>query len=243
MTGPRLIGNLIDRGYRSTWKTVIFQRLKRVIKKRGNRETELEYDSVERFGKRMANPQEVQLRYPLACARETHDSCRRIRASIVAAAVTLFIVGLSVGWAFPRGTLSPSREEQLEVISGLPISGNAISAQDNSCKRNSGAYIDHGLLGPVAIYCPEPACTTPMMRAHCEGVAVLWCVVSAKGKVTGVQVVKSLGDGFDENAMKTVRKWRFKPAMLNGKPVPAKTLVEVYFGTPRKAQKQGSSNK
>jgi periplasmic protein TonB len=81
------------------------------------------------------------------------------------------------------------------------------------------------------------------MRAHCEGVAVLWCVVSAKGKVTGVQVIKALGDGFDENAMKTVRKWRFKPAMLNGKPVPAKTLVEVHFGTLRKAQKQGNSSK
>jgi protein TonB len=38
-----------------------------------------------------------------------------------------------------------------------------------------------------------------------------------------------LGYGLDKEAEKAVKNWRFKPAMLNGKPVAAKVQVEVNF--------------
>ena len=38
-----------------------------------------------------------------------------------------------------------------------------------------------------------------------------------------------LGMGLDENALKAVTKYRFKPAMFDGKPVPVKIKIEVNF--------------
>jgi TonB family protein len=35
--------------------------------------------------------------------------------------------------------------------------------------------------------------------------------------------------GLDENAVKTVKTWKFKAAQRNGAPVPVKVMVEVSF--------------
>jgi outer membrane biosynthesis protein TonB len=42
-------------------------------------------------------------------------------------------------------------------------------------------------------------------------------------------VVRSLGMGLDEKALEAVSRYRFKPALKNGKPVPAIITVEVNF--------------
>ena len=54
-------------------------------------------------------------------------------------------------------------------------------------------------------------------------------VVDSKGNVTDAQVVKPLGMGLDQNAVATVKTWKFKPALRNGTPVPVKVMVEVSF--------------
>jgi protein TonB len=38
-------------------------------------------------------------------------------------------------------------------------------------------------------------------------------------------VIRGIGMGLDEKAVEAVRQFKFKPAMLNGKPV----KVEMYF--------------
>jgi TonB family protein len=35
--------------------------------------------------------------------------------------------------------------------------------------------------------------------------------------------------GLDEKALEAARKWKFKPAMLNGKPVPVRVNIEIRF--------------
>jgi TonB family protein len=42
-------------------------------------------------------------------------------------------------------------------------------------------------------------------------------------------VVRALGMGLDEKALEAVRRYRFKPALKNGKPVPAMMTVVVNF--------------
>lgn len=57
----------------------------------------------------------------------------------------------------------------------------------------------------------------------------LWIVVDAEGIVRSIKVAKSLGMGLDEEAIKTVATWKFKPAMRLGIPVPVRAAVEVSF--------------
>jgi TonB family protein len=44
-----------------------------------------------------------------------------------------------------------------------------------------------------------------------------------------VHIVRSLGMGLDENAMKAVRTYKFKPAMNGKTPVPVQITIEVNF--------------
>jgi TonB family protein len=54
-------------------------------------------------------------------------------------------------------------------------------------------------------------------------------VVDSHGDPQNVHVVRALGMGLDEKALEAARKWKFKPAMLNGKPVPVRVNIEIRF--------------
>lgn len=59
-------------------------------------------------------------------------------------------------------------------------------------------------------------------RGAVEGDVKLELVVSDTGEVTAVTVVHPAGSGFDEVAARLVRRFRFRPAVRAGKPVPAR---------------------
>ena len=82
---------------------------------------------------------------------------------------------------------------------------------------------------PVPIYKPEPPYTKEARAAKLEGTDVFWIVVDASGNVADVNLVRSVGKGLDESAMRTVRTWKFMPATKKGKPVPVKVVVETSF--------------
>ena len=42
-------------------------------------------------------------------------------------------------------------------------------------------------------------------------------------------MTRRLGMGLDEKAIEAVRKWKFEPAMKDGKPVAVQISVEVNF--------------
>lgn len=58
-------------------------------------------------------------------------------------------------------------------------------------------------------------------------------VVDTDGVVHDVYVTGSLGPGFDEEAIKAVKRWRFKPATSEGKPVPTSITLNVIFSVAR----------
>lgn len=93
-----------------------------------------------------------------------------------------------------------------------------------------GVYsVGGGVSEPVPIYSPDPPYTEQAREAKFQGDVVLSIVVLADGSVADVQVVKPLGLGLDESAVKQVRTWKFKPGMRNGSPVPVRMLIDVTF--------------
>jgi TonB family protein len=58
---------------------------------------------------------------------------------------------------------------------------------------------------------------------------VLRVRVGADGTVRDVRVERSLGMGLDEEAVKTVRTWRFDPALQNGRPIAAEIEIQTTF--------------
>jgi TonB family protein len=82
---------------------------------------------------------------------------------------------------------------------------------------------------PQAIHLVFPKYTDAAREAELEGKVVLQIVVSIEGNVTDARVLKSLGEGLDENAIEAARATKFKPATVGGVPVPMVVEVESTF--------------
>ncbi len=81
---------------------------------------------------------------------------------------------------------------------------------------------------PVAIYAPEPEYSDEGRKARLQGTVVVELIVDPSGKTRNFRVIQSLGLGLDEQALKTVATWRFKPATRDGKPVAV--IADIYVG-------------
>lgn len=75
----------------------------------------------------------------------------------------------------------------------------------------------------------EPEYSESARKARHQGSILLAVTVDSKGNPTNIRVIRGLGLGLDERAMEAVSTWRFRPALLNGKPVAAPITVEVNF--------------
>jgi TonB family protein len=87
-----------------------------------------------------------------------------------------------------------------------------------------------GVTPPAPTYNPAPDYTPQARRDKIEGEVDLWIVIDSQGNVTDArEVSKPLGDGLDEKAIETVKKWKFKPAIRNGVALSVRVRVEVSF--------------
>jgi TonB family protein len=66
-------------------------------------------------------------------------------------------------------------------------------------------------------------------RAGVEGTVLIAFTVTEEGLPINPKIVTSVGYGLDENAIDSVRKYRFKPAMMDGIPFSVPITVEVSF--------------
>ena len=62
-----------------------------------------------------------------------------------------------------------------------------------------------------------------------QGTVWLQAVISAQGKIIGLNVINSPDPALSEAARKAVREWRYKPTLLNGEPVEVATTIHVQF--------------
>jgi TonB family protein len=88
---------------------------------------------------------------------------------------------------------------------------------------------DGGVSVPTCLYCPRASFSDEARKAKYQGTVVLQLVIEPDGRGTHIQVVKGVGMGLDEEAVKAAQGWRFNPAKLNGKPVEAIATIEVVF--------------
>jgi TonB family protein len=83
---------------------------------------------------------------------------------------------------------------------------------------------------PVPLQKPEPQYTEEARKHRVESASVLMSInIGADGRVTDVRVLRPAGFGLDEEAVKTVSRWRFKPGTQNGSAVAVRANVDLNF--------------
>lgn len=89
--------------------------------------------------------------------------------------------------------------------------------------------VTKGMKPPKATSSPDPKFPDLPADAEPHGTVVLLIGVNTKGRVEAVRVLRSDEQAFENSAVATVKKWKFKPAEKDGHSVPVQVTVEMHF--------------
>jgi TonB family protein len=87
----------------------------------------------------------------------------------------------------------------------------------------------HGVTVPTGAYMPAPDYTDPARIVKFQGSLIVLVTVNEEGRAEDLKVLHGLPFGLNQKALNTVGTWKFRPATLDGKPVPVQVPVEVTF--------------
>jgi TonB family protein len=76
---------------------------------------------------------------------------------------------------------------------------------------------------------PTPVYTQEARGLRIEGEVLLEVVLQASGNLRVLRVVRGLGHGLDDNAVKAAEQIRFKPATRNGQPADSTVVLHIIF--------------
>lgn len=83
--------------------------------------------------------------------------------------------------------------------------------------------------GPVPIYSPSPVIPAYLQSKDIQSSVVIEFFITAQGAVTPRLLSSSDNEELDALAITTVKKWQFRPAEDNHKPVDAKIRLRIVF--------------
>jgi TonB family protein len=137
--------------------------------------------------------------------------CRWIKG-----AGALFLVMLCAGCAVKVLEVKPIH------IADPPPLGAGTGTNDDPVE------VGQDVSAPTLIYSPEANYTDAARRKKEACTVSISVVVTQEGTVRDALVTDSCPD-LDASALKTVKTYRFKPAMRDGKPVAVRVMVQVGF--------------
>ncbi|MBV9086625.1 MAG: TonB family protein [Acidobacteriaceae bacterium] len=105
--------------------------------------------------------------------------------------------------------------------------GDATPAAPSAPRRAEAAKPQ---LTPVEIISkPRPIYTDEARKMHLQGEVLLDVMFTAGGQVRVLRVVRGLGHGLDEAALRAAEQIHFKPALREGQPYDSNAVVHIVF--------------
>jgi TonB family protein len=131
------------------------------------------------------------------------------------------------------GTMSRIRIGATSAALVLLITGTAWTVRGAAIPQAGQHVYDpgNGVSLPVVIKEVRPVYTPEAMAAKLEGTVAMECVVRPDGTVNDITIARSLDAtyGLDDQAVKALEEWRFKPGQKAGEPVAVRVTIEMTF--------------
>jgi len=107
-------------------------------------------------------------------------------------------------------------------------------------EANANYLVGGSVLPPGLKSAPKPTYTDEARKHKLSGTVIVGLIVDADGIPHDVHVTRSLSENvkpkdkhaalsLDDEAVKVVEQYRFKPATKNGRPVPVRVSIQVDF--------------
>jgi TonB family protein len=149
-------------------------------------------------------------------------------ATVIIASLVFAPTGYSQDGSSTPSTASTSQESEIQATAPVPpFIAPHIPGVLKVCGPKGPppcAQVPPHLVNPV-----DPEYSREARKNKITGIVGLWLVVGPDGRPHEVLLVRSLGYGLDEEAIKAVKKWKFSPATRDGQPVAVQINANVDF--------------
>jgi TonB family protein len=108
----------------------------------------------------------------------------------------------------------------------------SLGSQNLEVRRPSGitaVRIGAGVTPPKLLSKVEPSYSEEARLAKYQGTVVVATDIGTDGTAQRMRVVRGLGLGLDEEALKAISQWKFQPGAKDGQPVAVQATIEVNF--------------
>jgi TonB family protein len=120
--------------------------------------------------------------------------------------------------------------ENVPRVESVDLSANAGAPAKYSMRNGKRVfYVGGSVMPPVKIFSPAPKYEVLAKEKRIQGTTVLELIIDERGEVSVIGIAKPLGAGLDDEAIRTIRTWRFKPATRNLEPVAVFVHMETKF--------------
>ena len=92
-----------------------------------------------------------------------------------------------------------------------------------------GPLTGHDIRPALPITFPDPVISRSEIPSGVQGTVVVEVTIDNIGNVTATKIIQRLGYGIDEKVEAAVRNWRFRPAIMDGRPIPSQQDVLYHF--------------
>lgn len=82
---------------------------------------------------------------------------------------------------------------------------------------------------PVPVRTVAPEYPSELRREGISGMVTITCTINELGNVIEPSVEKSTNVAFEVPALAALKKWKFKPAKLDGAPIATKISIPIKF--------------
>lgn len=127
----------------------------------------------------------------------------------------------------PKAVDAPLVVQQTPAPPAKPAPAPATGGKPGPASDTGEPVFDRNL---VAISKPDPKYPPRALRAGIQGVVTIEFIVTPEGNVRDPRVVKADPPGvFDDAARDGVLRWKFKPKIVDGKPITRRARLDINF--------------
>jgi TonB family protein len=136
--------------------------------------------------------------------------------------------GVVASTGFGNGTAVQDSRAQRGVVKQAGF-GDADVAAPPTVQARPAAQAAARIIPAEILSKPTPVYTEEARAQRIEGEVLLEVVLEATGKVRVLKVVRGLGHGLDDAAVRAAEQIRFKPAMQDGQPSDSTAVLHIIF--------------
>jgi TonB family protein len=137
------------------------------------------------------------------------------------------VPGVVASSGFGNGTANPLKAAHSATVQSAGFADADVPAAPTVHSHSAEAATN---LAPAEILSkPTPIYTPEARKLRIEGEVLLQVVLEASGNLRVVRVVRGLGHGLDDNAVRAAEQIHFKPAMRDGQPADSTVVLHIIF--------------